>query len=56
MPHISFKIKAESNSTFGTNGLSDNFLAICSHNQSDEDLAMSIKYRGVPFRIALTNC
>ena len=29
--------------------LSDSFLAVCSHNQSDEDLAMSIKYRGVPF-------
>ena len=36
--------------------LSDSFLAVCSHNQSDEDLAMSIKYRGVPFRLALTNC
>ena len=36
--------------------LSDSFLAVCSHNQSDEDLAMSIKYRGVPFRLALINC
>ena len=26
--------------------LSDSFLAVCSHNQSDEDLAMSMKYRG----------
>ena len=25
------------------------FLAVCSHNQSNEDLAMSIKYRGVLF-------
>ena len=24
--------------------LSDSFLTVCSHNQSDEDLAMSIKY------------
>ena len=29
--------------------LSDSFLAVRSHNQSDEDLAMSIKYRGVSF-------
>ena len=36
--------------------LSDSFWAVCSHNQSDEDLAMSIKYKGVPFRLALTNC
>ena len=28
---------------------SDSFLAVCSHNQSDEDIAMSIKYRGVFF-------
>ena len=28
--------------------ISDSFLAVSSHNQSDEDLAMSIKYRGVP--------
>ena len=35
--------------------LSDTFLAVCSLNQNDEDLAMSIKYRGVPFRLALTN-
>ena len=36
--------------------LSDSFLAVYSYKQSDEDLAMSIKYRGVPFRLALTNC
>ena len=36
--------------------LTDSFLAVCSHNQSDEDPAMSIKYRGVPFRLAFTNC
>ena len=36
--------------------LSDSFLAVCSHNQSDEDPAMSIKYRGIPIRLALTNC
>ena len=36
--------------------LSDSFLAVCSHNQSDEDLAMLIKYGGVPFRLAHTNC
>ena len=36
--------------------LSDSFLAVCSYNQSDEDPAMSIKYREVPFRLALTNC
>ena len=36
--------------------LSDSFFAVCSHNQSDEDLAMSIKYRGASFRLALTNC
>ena len=36
--------------------LSDSFLTVCLHNQSDEDLAMSVKYRGVPFRLALTNC
>ena len=34
----------------------DSLLAVCSHNQSDEDLAMSIKYSGVPFRLALPNC
>ena len=28
--------------------ISDSFLAVSSHNQSDEDLATSIKYRGVP--------
>ena len=42
----------DANSTY----LSDSFLAVCSHNQSDEDLATSIKYREVPFRLALTNC
>ena len=36
--------------------LSDSFLSVCSLNQRDEDLAMSIKYRGVPFRLALTSC
>ena len=36
--------------------LSDSFLAVCSHNQNDEDQVMSIKYRGVPFRLAFTNC
>ena len=36
--------------------LSDSFLAVCSHNQSDEDLAMSIKHRVVPFLLAFTNC
>ena len=36
--------------------LSDSFSAVCSHNQSDEDLAMSTKYREVSFRLALTNC
>ena len=36
--------------------LSDSFFAVCWHNQSDEDPAMSIKYRGVPFRFARTNC
>ena len=36
--------------------LSDSFLAVCSHNQSDKNLAMSIKYRGVSFRLALTDC
>ena len=36
--------------------LSDSFLAVCLHNQSDEDLAMSIKYGRVPFRLVLTNC
>ena len=30
----------------------DSFFAVCSHNPSDEDLAMSIKYRRVPFRPA----
>ena len=34
--------------------LSDSFLAVCLHNQSDEDLAMSIKYRGVTIRLAFT--
>ena len=36
--------------------LRDSFLAVCSHNQSDKDLAMSMKYKGVPFRLALTDC
>ena len=36
--------------------LSDSFLAVCSHNQSDEDLVMWMKYRRVHFRLALTNC
>ena len=36
--------------------LTDSFLAVCSHNQSDEALAMSIKCREVPFRLAFTNC
>ena len=36
--------------------LSDSFLAVCSHYQIDEDLAMSMKYRGVPFCLALTDC
>ena len=30
------------------------FLAVCSHNQSNEDLAMSIKWRSYPLRPALT--
>ena len=48
-PDTSTSSDTDNDSDASSTCLSDNFLDVCSHNQSDEDLAMSIKYREVPF-------
>ena len=52
---ISTSSDTDNDSDASSTCLSDSFLAVCSRNQSDEDL-VSIKYRKVPFRPVLTNC